>query len=177
MQEEDKRKDADYKGESKAAKKKEKAQEQGKSKQRRTKSSQVHSGRKKEPVLVTMRKEVAAREDDVARKQERTKNFLKELREFKKDDKEVEAFIEAMKTQIAKPKLTGGLKSKQDAIDEMNKYIKALELWGKFKNASLDHEEAVSELATAKASYESAKESAGAGADEGEDSDGSVGGY
>ena len=64
-----------------------------------------------------------------------------------------------------------------DAIDEMNKYIKALELWGKFKNASLDHEEAVSELATAKASYESAKESAGAGADEGEDSDGSVGGY
>jgi hypothetical protein len=81
-----------------------------------------------------------------------------------------------MKTQIAKPKLTGGLKSKQDAIDEMNKYFKALELWGKFKMFSRD-EEAVSELATAKASYESAQASAGMGAGEEEDSDGSVGGY
>ena len=43
--------------------------------------------------------------------------------------------------------------------------------------ARLDHEEAVSELATAKASYESAQASAGAGAGEEEDSDGSVGGY
>ena len=42
----------------------------------------------------------------------------------------------------------------------MNKYIKALELWGKFKMSSLDHEEAVSELATAKAYYESAQASA-----------------
>jgi hypothetical protein len=171
-EEDDKRKDADYTGEGKAAKKKEEAQKQGRSKQRRT--AQVHSGRKKEPMLVLLRKQMASREDDAARKKDRANNLLKDLREFKKDDAEVEVFIEAMKTQIARPKLTGGLKSKQDAIDEMNKYIKALEMWGKFKMASLDHEEAMHELATAKAYYESAKEAA---VDEEDDSDGSKGGY
>lgn len=34
------------------------------------------------------------------RKQERTKNYLDELREFKKDDKDLEEFIDKMKGKI-----------------------------------------------------------------------------
>jgi hypothetical protein len=124
-----------------------------------------------------MRKAVASREDDVARKQERTKNYLDELREFKKDDKDLEEFIDKMKGKIALPNPNGSRKTSQECIDLMNKYIRALELWAKFKMSSLEHEEAVGELATAKATYETAKASAGAGAGEEDDSDGSVGGY
>lgn len=125
---------------------------------------------------MTLRKQVAEREDDVARKQARSKEYVTELREFKKGDRDLEEFIDAMKKKMDVPKFNGGRNTKQDCLDLMNKYIRALELWGKYKRMDMDYEEAARELTTAKEMYEAAKSQATA-AEEEEDSDGSLGGY